>query len=386
MSERLRPPMRYFGPPSGGFTSSLRASLLRPMRLAFGGLLLAAFATGPLYADPTFSVRIAPSPVASPIKVFVTVTTEGAAVAPRLEAANFSVEVDGVVQPLPPENFQLPAALDKDQQVSVVFAMDYSGSTRGVQGTMEDAVLAFIDRMALGDYAAVLKFNDSQPKSEWILPCFEKIDGGSGTSMLESGVRRPFDGSGSPVIDAINEALKLFASTPTLPKGPRAIILASDGGDNSSVSTGLAVVTEANKQGVAVFGIGLGDTSLNVRNRNITGAELMRELAGQTGGWYGEATDSSSIGELYLQVSNLLENEYLLVFPYDVKECQTYGMRILISGEEFDDFSTLVNVSSRCPSSTGGGSGSSGGGGAFGPLGLIAGLSLLALRRRRRAA
>jgi Mg-chelatase subunit ChlD len=364
-------------PGSSGFGASVRAKVLRPMRLAFGAMLLAAFATGPLYADPTFSVRITPEPIASPIKVFVTVTSESG-VAPRLEAGDFSVSVDGVIQPLPPENFQLPAALDEEQRVSVVFALDYSSSTLAFQGTMEDAVRAFIGQMTMGDYAAVLKFNNSVPKSEWILPVFTEIDGGNGTSMLESGVTRPFSGSGSPVIDAIDEALKLFAST-TLPEGPQAIILASDGGDNRSDSTGSAVVTEANKQGIAVFGIGVGDTSQNVSGREITGAELMQELAGQTGGLYGEATDSTSIDDLYLQVSNLLENEYLLVFPFDVEECTTYDVEVSI--DEYS-FSETVKVSSRCPSSTGGVSSSSGGGGAFGPLGLIAGLSLLALRRR----
>jgi len=339
-------------------------------------MMLAAFAAGPLHADPVFDVRIAPSPIASPIKVFVTVTPGIGEPAPRLQADDFSVSVtvDGATQPLPPESFQLPAALDPEQQVSVVFAMDYSGSTSKFQETMEDAVLAFIGEMTVGDQAAVLKFNDSQPKSEWILPDFTEIDGLNGTTMLEMGVRRPFSGSGSPVIDAIDEALKLFAATSTLPKGPRAIIVVSDGGDNSSASTGSAVVREANKQGVAVFGIGVGDTSLNVPNRNITGAELMQELAGQTGGLYPEATDDTSIENLHLQISNLLANEYLLVFPFDVEECETYKIEVSVDGFDF-----LEEVSSRCPSSPGGGGG---GGGAFGPLGLIAGLALLALRRR----
>ena len=362
------------------FASLLALSHPRSMRLAVGGFLLAAFATGPLHAEPTVSVRIAPEPIANPIQVFVTVASEDDAVVPRLGPGDFSVKIDGNPQPLPQDNFQLPAAEDPEQQASVVFAMDYSGSTEAVQETMEDAVLAFIDEMTIGDYAAVLKFNDTQPKSEWIFPeSFLEIDDGNRTSMLKGGVRRPFDGSGSPVVDAIDEALKLFASTPTLPKGPRAIILASDGGDNSSDSRGSEVVTEATEQNVAVFGIGVGDTSRNVRNRDITGAELMQELAGQTGGLYAEETDESTIEDIYLQVSNLLANEYLLVFPFDVEECTTY--KIEVSIDEYS-FSETVEVSSRCPSSTGGVSSSSGGGGAFGPLGLIAGLSLLALRRR----
>jgi len=352
------------------------------MWLAFGTMLLAAFTTGPLYADPTFSVRIAPDPIASPIKVFVTVTPGSEGFAPALQAGDFSVAVVAATQPLPEENFQLPAAEDPEQQVSVVFTMDYSGSTSDFQETMEDAVLAFIGEMTVGDQAAVLKFNDSEPKSEWILPGFTEIDDGNGTTMLVSGVKRSFFGSGSPVIDAIDEALKLFAAT-KLPKGPRAIILASDGGDNSSASTGSAAVREANKQGVAVFGIGVGDTSQNLRARDtgepldLTGKELMEQLAGQTGGLYSEAADDTSIEDLYLQVSNLLANEYLLVFPFAIEECKPYDIEVAV--EDFD-FSETLQVSSRCPPPTGGSSG--GGGGAFGPLGLIAGLSLLALRRR----
>jgi hypothetical protein len=244
------------------------------------------------------------------------------------------LSVDGVIQPLPPENFQLPAALDKEQQVSVVFAMDYSGSTRAFQGTMEDAVLAFIDRWQSA--TTLLSSNSTIPNRRVNGYCphlLEKIDGGSGTSMLESGVRRPFSGSGSPVIDAINEALKLFASTPNTTGGPagdhprqrrRRQLLGQhwlSGGHGSQQARRCSLRDR------------VGDTSQNVRNRDITGAELMQELAGQTGGLYGEATDSTSIEELYLQVSNLLANEYLLVFPFDVEECQTYGIEV--SGEEF---------------------------------------------------
>jgi len=377
MFGRLPSTRRHNGPAPCAFGSPLPASLRRPMRLAFGAMLLAAFATGPLYADPTFSVRIAPDPVASPIKVFVTVTPGSDGVAPALRAEDFSVTVDGAIQELPPENFQLPAAEDPEQQVSVVFAMDYSGSTSDFQETTEDAVLSFIDQMAIGDYAAVLKFNDSVSRDLWIEPPFTRIDGAGGNSVLASGVKRPFSGSGSPVIDAIDEAVKLFASTQTLPAGPRAIILTSDGGDNSSDSTGSAVVTEANEQAVAVFGIGIGDTSRNVRNRDITGAQLMQELAGQTGGLYREATDSTSTEDLYLQVSNLLTNEYLLVFPFDEITCETtYEIKVSLKDYDFDR--TLDVQSGSCPPPPR----SSGGGGAFGPLGLIAGLSLLALRRR----
>ena len=362
------------------FGSPLPASLPRPMRLAFGAMLLAAFTTGPLYADPTFSVRIAPDPVASPIKVFVTVTP-ASGVAPRLEAGAFSVSVDGETQS--PENFRLPPAEADEQKVSVVFAMDYSGSTADAQPQMEQAVKAFISEMRTGDYAGILKFNGSTAPEDWIIQ--EPILIQEPNLQLLSAVDFPLTGTGSPVLDAIDRALTQFTLLPDGIFGPRAIVLASDGGDNSSVIKGADVVKTATDNGIGIFAIGVGDTSQNLRARDtgetldLTGEELMRALAGQTGGLYEEVTESTSIEDLYLQVSNLLANEYLLVFPFDVEECTTY--KIEVSIDEYS-FSETVEVSSRCPSSTGGVSSSSGGGGAFGPLGLIAGLSLLALRRR----
>jgi hypothetical protein len=71
-------------------------------------------------------------------------------------------------------------------------------------------------------------------------------------------------------------------------------------------------------------------------------------------------------------------NEHLLTFDYGIAACQDYTIQLAVEG--YDPVSQTV--SSQCAQTPR----QSSGGGAFGPLGLIAGLTLLALRRRARVA
>ena len=385
MFGRLPSTPRHNGPAPRAFGSPLPASLRRSMRLVLSASLVAGLATTTAIADVT--IRVAAQPVTNPIHVYVKVDSEE-----ELGPENFSVRVlspnsDELADLGNPSqgNFSLPPALHEKQKVSVMFTMDYSNSTREQQSFMQDGASEFIKAMTKGDYAGVIKFNYEDktditaeiPNIQVLTdPPFIPID--DENPLLTGPISMTFDGSGSPIVGAIAKAVKQFQNHKE--DGRKAIILVSDGGDNQLQAPGDAsqVVRDANELEVSIFSIGVGNTSQLAPNRgNVTGEKLLTEFALQTYGSYFDAKDNEKIVEKYLEVADLLQNEYQLIFPYAVEECKTYDIEVSV--EEFN-FSDTVRVSSRCTSSTGGSS--SGGGGAFGPLGLIAGLSLLALRRR----
>jgi VWFA-related protein len=377
--------------------------LLRPLWLALATFVMAAIVSGPVFAE--VKLRVEARPVTDPINVFVTVTNgedNGTPVA-GLDDSDFTVLVDGA-EVLSSPTFSLSPIQDAEQQTSIVFAMDYSDSTKEVQPAMEQAVLAFLSTMVFGDYAAIIKFSGDSLEKVSVLQQLTMIDKASGSSALEGAVVTPYPGGGSPVVDAVAVAVQQFVSPPMpLPAGPKVVILVSDGGDNISESTGSTAAGAAIEQGISVFSVGVGPVLDElVEGREITGRQLLQEFAFQTGGQYYEAPDDEAIGDAYGTIATLLQNEYLLTFESDIKDCEVHTLEVQVTG-----FDPATSTFTRCnlpntstpppegdvggtpsppPSDDGGQTSDNGGGGVFGPLGLIAGLSLLALRRRLRMA
>ncbi len=377
---------------------SLSSRFLHPLWFAFATFVMLAIVSGPVFAD--VKLRVEARPIEKPINVFVTVTNEGGNPVGGLTDQDFTVLVDGDVVLSP--TFSLSPIQDPDKQVSMVFAMDYSGSTRSAQPAMEQAVLTFLDSMEIGDYAAIIKFNETNPERVKVLQPFTMIDKESGSSALAGAVTTPYAGSGSPVIDAVGVAVQQFVNSETpLPDGPKVVLVVSDGRDNVSDARLGEIVSDAIEENISVFSVAIGSFSEPISGGG-TGGQLLREFAFQTGGQYYEAPDDQTIKDAYEAVSELLQNEYLLTFPSAIDDCDVHEVEVRVTDQ---NPATAAFTRRTCGSVTppptgdvggtpppststggGGGSGGSGGGGAFGPLGLIAGLSFLAFRRRLRLA
>ena len=364
---------------------SLSGRFLHPLWVAFATFVMLAIVSGPVFAD--VKLRVEARPIAEPINVFVIVTdgSDNGNPVGGLDETDFTVLVDG--EPvLTPVTLSLTPSQDEQRRVSIIFAMDYSGSVSDVQDVVEQSVIEFLNTMQIGDYAGILKFN-TLLGAQVLAPGFVEIADQDIREALVSAVSIPYEGSGSPVYVAVEVAIKQFEDASGLPNGPRAIVLVSDGRNNDPSVTGPEVVTLANGEELSIFSVGVGEI-------NFAG---MSELAFQTGGQFYEAKDEKAVEDAYSAISTLLQNEYLLTFNSDIKDCEVHEVEVRVTG-----FDPATSTFTRCtapgsstpePEGDVGGTplpppsdGGSGGGGAFAPLGLIAGLSLLALRRRLRAA
>ncbi|MGH7126926.1 MAG: hypothetical protein ACREIV_00040, partial [Planctomycetaceae bacterium] len=149
---------------------------MRNFRSAVLALTFAvAGVAGPAQAEVT--LRVEAQPVSQPVEAFVRVSdTNGDPVA-NLDSGDFTVTIDGVAIALAPADVTLPAAQGA-QQVSVIFAMDYTSSVLNThRDSMQDAVIAFIGEMNVGDRAAILKFNDDSGAT--VVQTFLAIDNGA---------------------------------------------------------------------------------------------------------------------------------------------------------------------------------------------------------------
>jgi VWFA-related protein len=311
---------------------------------AYALLLLAAmFFAGA--ASAAVDLRVESRPIGSPIQAYVTVTDANGNPVGGLTAGNFTVTLDGNPIAIQPSDFSLPPSENPASNVSVVFVMDYSSSTTGdPRAAMEGAVVDFINSMSPGDYAAIVKFNNTNADRASVVQPFTQVDGAVGTDQLINAAMLSYPGSGTNLYDGINAALDHFVSPPanvTLPSGPRAIVVISDGNDNSSVNTQNFVIDKASSLGIPLFTIAVGTTGTN-------GSNVMNVLAARTGASYIPAPSQTDVTEAYATISSQLDNGYLLSFMSSITDCNAHTLAVTVAGQ-----GTTETRFTRCDATTG---------------------------------
>lgn len=301
------------------------ASVKRSRLSAPWVLLVTVLAAVPAWAD--VALRVEAQPITEPIQAFVTVTDVNGNPVAGLTAADFTVTLDGVPVVIQPAYLTLPPAQDPDQKVSVVLAMDFSTSvTRFARAALEDAVIAFIDAMNDGDFAAIVKFNGELGAS--IVQPFVAIDHGTNSAALAAVVMEDYPGSGTNMYDALQLSLEHFITPPNpLPPGPKAVILVSDGLETDSFATESGVISLANDDSIPIFTIGVGDFS---EPRPL---ERLTVLAEETGGIFLPAPTDVEIAASYATLSQLLNNEYLLTIASGITDCAEHTLEITVAGQ-----------------------------------------------------
>ena len=306
-------------------------------------LLAAAFVAGP--ASAAIDLRVESRPISDPIHAFVTVTDSVGNPVGGLTAGNFTLTLDGTALPIQPSDFSLPPSANPATNVSIVFVMDYSSSVVGeARTTMEGAVVEFINSMSPGDYAAIVKFNYTNPARASVVQPFTPTDGAAGTDQLVNAAMLPYSGSGTPLFDAINLALDQFVSPPagvTLPSGPKAVVVISDGGDNASINTQSFVLDKASSLGIPLFTIGVGALGT-------AGSDIMNALAASTGGNYIAAPTQAEVTNAYVTISSRLDNGYLLSFVSSITDCNQHTLSVTVTGQ-----GTTETKFTRCDATTG---------------------------------
>jgi VWFA-related protein len=339
-----------------------------------------ALALWSVHAGAGVTVRVDAQPVSDPIEVFVDVTDTAGAPVSGLQAADFTILVDGTAVSAP--TFSLPASQDPNQRVSVVFAMDMSQSVKqAALAATQQAVIDFINSMQVGDYAAIVMFNKTNENVASVVQSFVAIDGpgGTNTNKLLDAAMTNYLGSGSNILDGVKLSIDQITSSTTLPAGPKAVLLVSDGreGDPPGSTTPYAdVITAANSADIPVFTVGVGDV-------NADGLELLTSLATDTNATYLAAPTPEQIAQAYVAIANTLNNEYLLTFTSSISDCGNHSLEVRVTGQ-----SAVTQTFVRCTSTGGGGGGGGddGGGGGGGGLGIpeiALGTLLMAMRRRR---
>lgn len=200
-------------------------------------------------------------------------------------------------------------------RVSLVFALDQSGSLREIMNKQRDAALALFEQFGEKSQVAVMAFAE---KPQLAIPFGRDLD------ATRAAFSATPTNQHTAIFDAAAAATKLFETLPRIRSERRLVILISDGLDTASTVKPAAVIEKALKTQVTFYVIHLPlftprDGRLKVR----TPTKGFRELAEKTGGKYFLAGNTASplapqanvdLSAVFKAIEEDLKSQYLLGF------------------------------------------------------------------------
>ena len=204
---------------------------------------------------------------------------------------NGTIQRAQIVCPMRP----FAAALVLDKSLSMAFypnSMDPDpDSTRW--NTAKGALHSFIDELSPIDECALVSFARN-PRVEVALTKDKKL-----LDDLLEGVKLA---SGTGIWLAVQSAINILAPRTE----SKAIILLTDGEDNSSGSTTMyKVAAAAKKAGIRIFAVGLAE---------IGSRDLLTELADSTGGKYFFSATGADLADIYYEITAQLVDDCTLTY------------------------------------------------------------------------
>ena len=186
--------------------------------------------------------------------------------------------------------------------ITTMLVMDVSGSMNngGKLAAAKQAAKAYIDQMRPGDQAGLISFNTAIQVVQAVT---------SDHQALYAAIDSLVATNDTAMFDALEKAIEVLKPVP----GRKAIIVLTDGLDNSSTSTSQEVVNSVGPEGVSISTIGLGDPAAGKSFFGINEASL-RNLAAQAGGVYTSTADNAALQSIYQSYGRGLQSEYAITY------------------------------------------------------------------------
>jgi Ca-activated chloride channel family protein len=190
----------------------------------------------------------------------------------------------------------------EDAPLSIGIVFDTSGSMGAKLQTAREAVSQFMKIANPVDEFFLIQFNDRPELTVPFTPSTEEIQN---RLMFAQSKGR------TALLDGVYMAMNQMKKA----RNPRkAILIISDGGDNSSRYTASEVRSAVVESDVQVYGIGIFEPGMG-RSRTaeeMAGPDLLRELAGRTGGRSFEVGNLAELPDVAAKIAIELRNEYVL--------------------------------------------------------------------------
>ena len=217
-----------------------------------------------------------------------------------LTEQNFTVYENGILQtPIKVEEFKSDSG-----GVSVVMVMDVSGSMDDEIDDAKAAAVTFVTLLSDMDQAALIKFDKNA----------ELVQGFTRDKQVLINAINGLDlGDGTSVYDGVMLALDLLQPV----KGKRAVVVLSDGRDNSSDYSLDETVQRAKNANIPIFAIGLG-------LKKKRGRQELIAIAQGSGGIFYDSPTSRELEEIYRRIAFILSSYYYRI-TYTSSNCSEDG-------------------------------------------------------------
>ena len=232
------------------------------------------------------------------IDVYVSITDAAGNPVRNADPSSFRLEENG-------KPMQLVAATRSGEQgpVNTVLVVDRTGSMAfaNKMAGAKQAAATFVNLMRPGDRTALVQF-DTQVDT--LQPLTDN------KQALLASIQQIYPRGNTALYDAIAQAGKYFENV----QGRKAMIVVTDGMDNSSKLNLDALLKQVQGAGYSIYTVGLGTKGAGYGNQEGIDESVLQKIASATYGTYAYAPDASQLSGLYEQLSSKIQNEYRLSY------------------------------------------------------------------------
>jgi VWFA-related protein len=235
------------------------------------------------------------------VQIPVTVTDGNGRVVPGLEKEHFTLFEDKVQQVI--THF---AAEDAPTSIGIVF--DTSDSMKFRMNKAHEAVDALLRNANPADEFFLVQFSSHASLVAGMTSNSEEIAQKAAAMRV---------GGSTALLDAVALGMEEMKNARHLRK---AIVIISDGDDNSSRSSVSEIKKIVREGDVLIYAIGITDDidySMYLQRDKLSGPALLNEIATQTGGRLFEVRKLKQLPDITAKISGWLRNQYVLGYASD---------------------------------------------------------------------
>jgi VWFA-related protein len=228
-----------------------------------------------------------------------------------LDRESFQVLEDGAPQ-------QIAAFETTTQSLSCAILLDTTGSMAGALPRVKNSIVKLIDELDAKDSVAIYTFDQ-----RLVLRQAFTTD----KSAAKRAVLRTRAEGSTALFDALSETAQELSKR----SGKKALILFTDGDDNSSALSASAAVARAKKAGIPLYTIAEGEAT---RSQNLR--KLLEDMSGRTGGTAYEIEKAGAIEQVFHEISESLRHLYMIGYrpPKGLPDGKWRKIDLLVKGSK----------------------------------------------------
>jgi Ca-activated chloride channel homolog len=210
---------------------------------------------------------------------------------PGLKRSDFKVFEDGAEQ-------QLASFTAEETPFAAAILLDTSGSMETRLTLGRSAAIRFLDGLRDEDVAAVYNFDIKVQQMQDFSP-------GRDLPARAFGLR-------AKMMTALNDAVLTAADDlAKRPEKRRAIVVLSDGGENSSRASADKALDHALQAGATIYAVNMSDTG---PGRDIAGASILKNFAEKSGGRYVASPGGQELRDAFASIAEELGHQYTIAY------------------------------------------------------------------------